>query len=148
MTRVSIPWKGLVLACDGARAVILRNDGFADALNLTTVVVLDEPHPATRDQGSDRPGRLQQRLNGPRSTTADTDWHEEAERAFLQTVAHCMSEITRAEPPPAVVIAAPPKALGILRKAMPQALRELVTGEIQRDFAHLSNAEIEAHLAA
>src|SRR5690348_201438 len=64
-----------VLVADGEKALFLRNEGDAEYPNLQVVRELHEENPATRDQGTDRPGRLSDGPSAHRSAVADTDWH-------------------------------------------------------------------------
>jgi protein required for attachment to host cells len=47
-----------------------------------------------------------------------------------------------------VVIAAPPKALGVLRRVYTQGLRNALRAEIDKDYVKMPLHEIEKHLAA
>jgi len=44
-----------------------------------------------------------------------------------------------------LVIAAPPRALGVLRKKLTSKVLALVIGEIDKDLAQLTTKEIERH---
>lgn len=45
-------------------------------------------------------------------------------------------------------LVAPPHFLGLLREALPEAMRELVTGEIHKDLVHETAEPLQAHLAS
>ena len=51
-----IPHDCWVLACDGARALVMRNEGNAELLNLVLVDSTTRPEPPTQMLGSDREG--------------------------------------------------------------------------------------------
>jgi protein required for attachment to host cells len=103
--------------------LVLRNDGDAELLNLMPVSVTFEVHPPTREQGSDRPGRVYQSQGTARSAMEEKDRHSEAERT-------------------------PPKALGILRGHLLPLARARIVAEIAKDLVKLPIPEIEKHLAA
>ena len=67
MDKTSIPHDALVFVGDGARAVFFRNRGSIQKPELAVEIVLQQQNPPTREQGSDRPGRVHARLGSPRS---------------------------------------------------------------------------------
>jgi protein required for attachment to host cells len=48
----------------------------------------------------------------------------------------------------ALIIVAPPRALGVLRAAYTHGLKEALRAEVQKDYVKLPVYEIEKHLAA
>ena len=76
-----------VIVADGEKALFLRNQGDTQCPNLQVVQEMEQENPATRDQGSDRPGRYN---DGPfihRSAVQDTDWHRIGKERFADEVA-------------------------------------------------------------
>jgi protein required for attachment to host cells len=144
---VRIPWKTWVLVCDGAKALLLRNDGDATLLNLVLLKTLAEPAPATHELGSDKPGRTHESMGYARSAMEQTDWHAQAEAAFLRGVAGELDKAVRENGIKALVLVAPPKALGLLRKELTDSVQACVKAEIPKDLARLSTRDIEKHLA-
>ncbi|MFG1461575.1 host attachment family protein [Xanthobacter sp. DSM 24535] len=148
MEHVHIPWKGWVLVCDGAKSLLFRNDGDAELLNLKAVDVLSQPDAPARDLGTERPGRVYQSHGAARSAVGDVDRHAQAEADFLAALAIQLGKIVQQNEVNSLVIVAPPRALGILRKHLPPAVRDVLTAEVPKDLASLSTPEIERHLAA
>jgi protein required for attachment to host cells len=148
MESVKIPRNTWVVVCDGAKALILRNDGDADLLNLIAVDVTFEVHPPTREQGSDRQGRVYQSQGTARSAVEDTDWHSEAERSFLVKVAEWLNSSIQDHSIKRLVLVAPPRALGILRGHLLPFARAKIIAEIDKDLVKFPIPEIEKHLAA
>lgn len=147
MERVRIPWKAWVVVCDGAKALILRNDGDAELLNLKLLDVHFQPQPRTSELGSERPGRVYEAFGAGRAATQETDRHAQAEAAFLSEVAERIDKAVSERSVDNVVLVAPPKALGLLRKRLTPAAQAVVTAEVPKDLARLSTPEIERHLA-
>lgn len=147
MDRLRISSKTWVLVCDGSKALLFQNMGDAQALNLKALEVFVEPHPPTRDLGTDRPGRTYDSMGGSRSSVQDPDRHQQAEDRFLRETSNKIDELVRSATIKALVIAAPPKALGILRTCMTPATRAVVSAEIAKDLVKLPTKEIEQHLA-
>ncbi len=52
-----IPRNSLILVGDGQKALFLRNRGSAQRIDLVVERILEQENPATREQGTDRPGR-------------------------------------------------------------------------------------------
>lgn len=148
MSRFSIGHKSWVIVCDGAKALFLRNDGDAGLVNLTVVDHQSQPDEATRDLGSDRPGRVHQSQGAGRSAMGDTDWHEQAEADFLREVARKVKQLVTAHEIKAMMLVAPPKALGILRAELSGLPDGVLRAEVDKDLVKLTVPEIEKHLAA
>jgi protein required for attachment to host cells len=147
MEQVKIPRHAYVLVCDGAKALLFRNEGDAELVNLKAVEHFAEFEPAAHDLGTDRPGRVYQSHGSARSAVEETDFHEAGEAAFLGRVAKELDRLVEAEKAHAVIVVAPPKALGILRPHFSPAVKAAIKGEIGKDIAHLPTDEIEKHLA-
>src|SRR5438552_15472269 len=73
-----------VVVCDGKKAPVLENVGDEKFLNLKTKQVYEQPDPKTSEQGTDAPGRAINSIDGRRSAMEQTDWHDQAEKEFLQ----------------------------------------------------------------
>ena len=67
-----IPHNAFVFVGDGAKALVLRNEGDAQILNLKTERVFLGESPATHEQGSDRPGRAFKRAGTNYRSGRDT----------------------------------------------------------------------------
>jgi len=148
MEHVKIPWKSWVVVCDGTKALVFSNEGDAELLNLKALDIRVEADPPTRDQGTDRPGRVHQSQGQSRSSLEATDFHAGVEEHFIMDLAGRLDKAAENHEVKHVILVAPPKAMGILRKHLSPALQALVRGEVVKDFAQLSTAEIEKHLAA
>jgi protein required for attachment to host cells len=137
-----------VVVCDGGKALILENAGDAAALNLKTKEVHEQADAKTSEQGTDAPGRSINSIDGRRSAMEQTDWHDQAEQRFLTELARRLDAAVTAGETKALVIVAPPRALGVLRQAYSNGLREAVKAEIDKDYVRMPVHEIEKHLAA
>ncbi len=136
-----------VVVCDGAKALVLENTGDAKFPNLKTIEVFEQKDPPTREQGTDQPGRTMSSVGHGRSSYEQTDWHNQAEQAFLNELARHLDSAVAAGKTKAMIIVAPPRALGMLRPAYSHALKEAVRAEVDKDFVKMPVHEIEKHLA-
>lgn len=148
MDRIMIPSDGWILVCDGAKAQILRNDGDARKIHLVTVEILTESHPPAHELGADRPGRVHQSQGASRSASEQTDFHDAGEHTFIGRTVETLDALVRAHKVASLVVVAPPRALGVLRKHLTPALNGIITDQINKDLTQLSVEDIEQHLTA
>jgi len=147
MNNTKIPHNALVFVGDGRRAVFLRNDGDAISPSLRTEKVFEEENPPTREQGTDRPGRvIAAGSAGRRSAVEPTDWHDIEEHRFAQRVAAAMEQLVRTSKAKALIVAAPPRTLADLRNAFHSDVKACIIAEINKDLTKHSVGEIEKHL--
>ena len=143
-----------VVVCDGARALVLENVGDTKFPNLKTIKVFEQKGAPTRDLGTDAPGRSHSSVGHGRSAVAQTDWHEQAEEAFLLKVVEHLEEAVTAGKIKSMIMVAPPRALGVIRPARdlmvrdaaPKGLRGVVRDRRFGAFVRLPVHEIEKHL--
>ena len=142
-----LPHDALVFIGDGRKALFLRNAGDEKFANLRIERVFAEENPLTHDQGADRPGRGHESGGtGRRSTVEQTDWHHLEEQHFAIRVAKALEDLVRQRNVPAILIAAPPKTLGELRKAFHPDVKAKIVAEIGKDLTGHPVGEIETHL--
>lgn len=137
-----------VVVCNGAKALILANEGDAGLVNLAMRETFAAENLATAEQGTDRPGRVHQRFGPSRSAVEQTDWHDEAERAFLKELAGRLDKAVAEGAAGAIVLVAPPRAMGMLRTELSDRVGKAVSAEITKDYTGMPVSEIEKHLAA
>jgi len=137
-----------VVVCDGAKALILENVGDAKFPNLKTREVLEHKAAATHELGTDRPGRSMSSVGAGRSAVGQTDWHAQEEESFLADLAAKLDHAVSVHEVKALVVVAPPRALGFLRQAYGHGLKAAVRAEIDKDLVKMPVHEIEKYLAA
>ncbi len=147
MPKTKIPHDAFIFVGDGRKALFLRNAGDGMFPNFVTAEVFAETNPPTREQGTDRPGREFAAAGTTiRSAVEPTDWHQIEERRFVREVAGALERLTRERGTPALVIAAPPRALAELRKALHPDVRAKVVAELNKDFTKHPVGDIERHI--
>jgi len=137
-----------VVVCDGRKALILENIGDSMFPNLHTKEVYEHASERTSAQGTDAPGSLQQSLGQARSSIEQTDWHEQAERAFLKQLADRLHHAVLGGETKALTMVASPRALGMIRADYSEAVRKVLHGEVHKDLIKLPVYEIEKQLLA
>ena len=104
--------------------------------------------PSTSAQGSDAPGRVHASVGTARSSVEQTDWHDEAERAFLKTLVDRLDKAITTGETTALILAAPPRALGMIRSAYSPAVQKAIREELAKDLVKMPVYEIEKQLMA
>ncbi len=138
--------KTWVLVCDGRKALLLRNEGDHAFPKLVTQEVFEHPTSRTADLGSAAPGRAFSSIDGRRSAVEETDRHLVEEQAFLQKLASSLQTRMETSKIEELVLVAPARALGLLRKYLSPALHKRVTAEIDKDLVKMPLHEIEHHI--
>jgi protein required for attachment to host cells len=135
-----------VVVCDGAKAMLLENEGNLLHPHLKTLEVLEQADPPTRELGSDAPGRAFNSVGQTRSSVEQTDWHDQAERDFLLRLVERLDAAVTAGKAKSIIMVAPPRALGVLRPAYSHALKTAVRAEVDKDLVKLPVDQIETNL--
>jgi protein required for attachment to host cells len=139
---------------DGARALFFRNTGSSLEPKLSVENVFEQYNPQTHELGTERPTRGSEFSGGsntnggrPRSNIEQTDWHQLNEDRFAKDIAKKLYQLAHANRYQRLVIVAPPKVLGVLRKELHKEVLERVEAEITKDFAHATTSSIQQELS-
>ena len=137
-----------ILVGDGEKALFLVNQGDATHPVLETLRVMENHNPPSGEQAADSPGRMHDGPGPHRSAVQNTDWHEIEKERFAKEVAEFLYKAAYENRYSKLVVAAPPKTLGDLRKEFHKEVQERIIAEIDKDFTNQPPYEIEKHLAA
>jgi protein required for attachment to host cells len=138
MAHVNIKHGDWVFVGDGRKALFLRNDGDPDLLDLRRVEALEkDEHAPSREQGTGSTGS-----GHSDGGTSPTDWHALEEERFAATVAERLNRAAEQGKFRHIVIVAPPKVLGELRREYSKKLQGMVLAEIDKDLTHHTTADI------
>lgn len=148
MNPFSVPNEALVVVGDGEKALFLRNKGDPPEIQLEVENIFGHDNPATHEQGTDRPGRAYASVGTARSAMDETDWHQLGEDRFAADVADILYRLAHASKFESLVVVAPPKVLGNLRKAFHKEVVDRISGELPKDLTSHPVPEIEKLLAA
>jgi protein required for attachment to host cells len=148
MDKMKVGTGDWVVVCDGRKALILENIGDSMFPNLHTKEVHEHEDERTSAQGTDAPGSVQQSFGHARSSVEQTDWHDQAERAFLKQLADRLHHAVEAGETKALTMVASPRALGMIRADYSDAVRKVLHGEVHKDLVKLPVYEIEKQLLA
>lgn len=148
MSAVAVHNGAWVLVGDGRRALFFYNHGDADLLDLRVIETRVENNPPSCEQGTDAPGRAFARAGAhARSAMGEVDWHELEEERFARAMADRINAAAESGEMKEIVIVAPPKTLGEIRKDLSPAAQGKVAGELHKDLTKHPLPEIEKALA-
>ncbi len=135
-----------IVVCDGRKALLLENEGDEMLAKFATREVYEQKEEPTRDLGTDKPGRVREMATGVHSAVEPTDYHDQEETAFLTRLSARLDALVKSGNAHHLIIVAPPRALGVLRKSYSVALRQTIRAEVDHDLIHLPVQEIEHRL--
>jgi protein required for attachment to host cells len=146
-SKINIPHDAIVFVGDGRKALFLRNVGDEKFPDLRTERVFAEENPPTHEQGTDRPGRgAESAGTHRRSSVQQTDWHQLEEHRFVERVASALEDVVRKRNVPALIIAAPARALADLRRAFHADVKARIVAEVRKDLTNHTVDDIASHL--
>jgi protein required for attachment to host cells len=138
----------LLVVADGRKALFLRNEG--DAVHPNLVVEHAEEHlsPANRDQKTDRAGRAFSSVGDGRNAMEETDFHQLEQDRFAAELGATLKTRALNNDFESLIIAAPPRTLGELRKHYHVEVEKRLAGEIPKDLTGHPVPEIEKLVSA
>ncbi len=137
-----------IVVADGARARFFENHGRGNGLALLSDGEMEGSHAATQELGSDRPGRVHDRMGPGRHAMAPrADWHEQQKQDFLGKVAARLDRAADDKAYDRLILVAPAKALGRLRAALGPAAAGRISGELSKDLTQVPVQDLPGHLA-
>ena len=143
MPEVRIRRGDWLVVADGGKALILENVGDQKFPNLRMKETFEHNDSKTSDIGTDKPGRSISSVGSARSAMEQTDWHEQEEQRFLGRLAARLDKAVLGGEVKNLILIAPPRAIGTLRKAISSHVREAIHTEIEKDYVKMPLNEIE-----
>jgi protein required for attachment to host cells len=132
-----------VLVADGEKALFLRNEGDEKYPNLEVFRERKESNPPTREQGVDKPGRLNDGPSVHRSAVEETDWHRIEKERFAKEIADQLYKMAHKGDFERLVIVAPPLVMGEMRKELHKEVKDRVIGEVAKTLTNHTIEDIE-----
>ena len=143
---MQIAHNAFVVVADGRKALLLRNEGDATHPNLVVEHAEERVNPSNGEQTTDRPGRSFSSVGPGRSAYEETDFHQLEEDRFAADTAAMLKDRALANDFESLIVVAPPKTLGEMRKHYHKAVTERLTGEIDKTMTGHPIDEIEKML--
>lgn len=143
-----VPHKSMVVVADGAKALFFRNEGDGEHPNLVVERKDEQDNPPDREQSSDAPGRSFASFSPGRSAYEETDFHQLEEDRFAADTAELLNRRALEGDFDSLVIVAPPRTLGELRKHLHKEVQKRIAAEIPKTLTGHPVPEIEKILIA
>ncbi|SFN77464.1 host attachment family protein [Sphingomonas sp. OK281] len=141
-----LPHNSVVLVADGRKMLFLRNEGDAEFPNLVVENAQEQDNPATRDQATDSAGRASSPQGGVQSSVEPTDFHQIEEDRFVADAADFLKTGALKNTYDSLIVIAPPKTLGELRKHYHKEVTSRLKGELDKDLTGHPIKDIEKAL--
>jgi len=143
--RAKVTW---VLLADGQNAAVYFNDGPGRGLIPIPELTARRDGPDSHEIVSDRAGH---RFGGGAkagsgATLPRNDPHEFEEKRFVEGAAEKVNRAALENRFDRLIVAAPPRALGQIRKTLSKAAAQRITAEVDKDLIKDSPAGIAEHL--
>ena len=74
-----------------------------------------------------------------------TDWHEQEEQRFLAKLAARLDKAVLAGETRSLIVVAPPRAIGVLRRQYSAHIRQALKAEVEKDYVRMPVADIARH---
>lgn len=143
-----LPHNAFVVVADGRKMLFLRNEGDATHPNLQVERKRVQENPANGEQKTDAPGRSFQSVGARRSAYEETDFHQLEEDRFAADTAELLKARALNNDFETLIVVAPPRTLGELRKNYHKEVENRLAGEIDKDLTRHTIPEIEQALIA
>ncbi|WP_448664274.1 host attachment family protein [Sphingomonas sp. CJ20] len=143
---MQVPHDAVVVVADGRKMLWLRNEGDAAFPNLQVERKRTQDNPATGDQATDAPGRSFSSVGPGRSAYEQTDFHQLEEDRFAAETADLLRKRALANDFESLIVVAPPRTLGELRKHYHVTVTDRLAGELSKDLTGHTLPQIEEAL--
>src|SRR5690242_1226994 len=143
---MQVPHDAFVVVADGRKMLFFRNEGDAAYPNLIVERVREQDNPPDREQSTDAPGSAFSSNGSGRSSYDETDFHQLEEHRFAAETAERLRKRALANDFEKLIVIAPPRTLGELRKHYHKEVSGRLIGELDKDLTGHPVKEIELAL--
>ncbi len=140
---MAIPHQALVLVADGKKMLFLRNHGDSELLDLRTEAHDTRQDGMDRDLKTDAAGSQGQRWGDARPAMDETDFHQLEEDRWVKDAAEELKRRALRSDFEALVVIAPPKALGVLRKELHKEVERRIVLTVNKEMTDRPIPDIE-----
>lgn len=137
---MQIPHDGFVLVADGRKSLFFRNEGDAEFPNLALDDKEIERNPDHHEQATDLAGQASSTVMG---TMGESDIHQHEEDRFAAETAEMLKRRALRGDYDALIVVAPPRTLGELRRHYHKEVEKRLVAELPKDLTNVPVAEIE-----
>jgi protein required for attachment to host cells len=146
---MQLPHNSFVVVADGKKMLFFRNEGDSAFPKLQVERKRGTSDAPDRDQKTDAPGRAFDSSGGAgRSAYEEADFHQLEEDRFAAETAELLRKRALRNEFDSLVVVAPPRTLGELRKHYHKEVEKRLAAEVAKDLTGHPVAEIEKILLA
>ena len=145
---MQVPNGSFVVVADGKKMLFFRNEGDAEFLKLEVERKREQDNPATRDQKTAEAGRTFPSSGPGHHAYSETDFHQLEEDRFAAETAELLKQRALRNDFDSLIVVAPPRTLGELRKHYHKEVEKRLSGEIAKDLTGHPVEEIEKIITA
>jgi len=149
---MQVPHNAFVLVADGRKMLFFRNEGDGDFPNLQVIHAAEQENPKDSDQKTDLAGGASSTNagslagGGAGASMGEADFHQQEEDRFAADAAAMLKKRALAHEFEKLIIIAPPKTLGELRKHYHKEVESRLVGELAKDLTGHPVPDIEKTL--
>ncbi|NIA70333.1 host attachment protein [Pelagibius litoralis] len=137
-----------IVVADGAHARILENDGPGKGLTPLTAEETNRTPRPSREIDADRPGRTHDRMGpGRHAMEPPSDAHRNEKRRFAEDLAQQLNTAVLRHRYDRLILIAPAKTLGDLRRSLNKEATARIHGELPKDLTPIADGDLADHLA-
>ena len=145
---MQVPHNTFVVVADGEKMLFFRNEGDAEFLKLQIERKREQENPANTGHKTSEAGRAFPSSGPGHHAYSDTDFHQMEEDKFAAETAELLKNRALRKDFDSLIIVAPPKTLGELRKHYHKEVQKRLAGEIAKDLTGHPVPEIEKIISA
>jgi protein required for attachment to host cells len=134
-----------VLVADGTQAEVFEHGGPGKGLIPVAGLHFEQEPLRAREINSDRPGRFAGGGVGSRSSVDEANPVQMREERFVKSLADKLETMRREGRFDRLIIAAAPSALGDLRPALSDGVKETVIAELPKDLTNVPKPQLARH---
>jgi protein required for attachment to host cells len=136
-----------ILITDGARARVVLNTGPGHGIEAVDGFDFRSPNLASRAIEADRPGRtFDSQGPGRHHKEPSRTAHDRQEQEFVTQLAGFIDDQLKKDSFDRLILVAAPRALGDLRAAISDSVRNTVIAEVDKDLTHIPNDRLAKFL--
>jgi protein required for attachment to host cells len=156
---MALPNQALVLVADGRKMLFFRNHGDENQIDLRTEAHDEREDAYDRDLKTDSPGTAAHAAGAAgrgigavggghvgRPVMEETDYHQQEEDKWVKEAAEELKKRALRNDFDALVIVAPPKALGVLRKELHKEVEKRIIKTLNKEMTDRPIPDIEEML--
>jgi protein required for attachment to host cells len=143
-----LPHNSFVVVADGEKMLFFRNEGDGDFPQLVVERNRQQENPQDSDQKTDSAGRSHAGAGPGGNSYGETDFHQLEKDRFAHETADMLKRWALRNDFEQLVVVAPPKTLGELRKHYHKEVEKRLVGEIPKDLTNMPVLDIEKALLA